>query len=69
MFDKVQLSEPGTLKELRMISGMNQEGFAKYLNIPLTTYRRYEKDAGKIELHRVIEICSKCKIEITMLKV
>lgn len=69
MFDKIQLSKPVTLKELRMISGLNQEGFAKYLEIPLTTYRRYEKNTGKIELHKVLDICSKCKIEISMLKV
>lgn len=36
------------LKELRMLYKITQERCAKYLGIPLRTYKRYESDETKI---------------------
>ena len=40
----VKITGKVTLAELRALEGMTQEKFAKFVGIPYTTYRRYEKN-------------------------
>jgi len=69
MFEKVRVVEPVTLIEIRKLAGMTQEEFSKFLGVPNTSYRRYEKDASKMELGLVFTICEKTGIPIEKIKV
>lgn len=57
MLEKVQLVEKVTLKELRTLVGQTQEDFAKFVSIPITTYRRYEADPRCMEVGTLFDIC------------
>ena len=48
---------------------MNQEDFAKFLEIPYTTYRRYEADAKRIDFGTLLDICNKTGVPIEKIKV
>ena len=67
MLGKVELVGKVTLVELRKLSGMTQEQFAKFVNIPLTSYRRYEKDTNSMEVGKLVSICNKCGIGLEMI--
>ncbi len=47
MNKNIQITGKVTLAEVRAIAGMTQEKFAKFVGIPYTTYRRYEKKYWK----------------------
>jgi transcriptional regulator with XRE-family HTH domain len=55
MLEKVILKDKVTLKEIRLLLCFTQEEFAKYVQIPYTTYRRFEKGSkiGASELSRI----------------
>lgn len=57
MLEKIQITEPVTLEELRKLSGLTQKRFAEVVSIPLTTYRNYERHPEKMEVGQLIRIC------------
>lgn len=57
MLEKIQITEPVTLEELRKLSGLTQKNFAETVGIPLTTYRHYERNPEKMEVGQLIKIC------------
>lgn len=67
MLGKVELVGKVTLAELRKLSGMTQKQFAKFVDIPLTSYRRYEKDTSSMEVGKLLSICNKCGISLEMI--
>lgn len=69
MIDNVKITGKVTLAELRRLEGMTQEKFAKYVGIPYTTYRRYERNIGSAGFSEVVQICDKVGIGIENIKV
>lgn len=69
MLQNVQITGKVTLAELRAIVGMTQEKFAKYVGIPYTTYRRYEKNIESAGFLEVVRICDRVGIDIGKIKV
>ena len=69
MLDNIQIMGKITLKELRQITGASQEEFAKIVDIPFTTYRRYEKNVSKMEVGKLFQICEKLNVHIANIKV
>ena len=57
-----------TLKELRTLTGMTQEEFASYVEIPYTTYRRYELNLSTINATKLFQIFNKFSIPLDMYK-
>lgn len=62
--DKIQINGKLSLRELRGLTGMNQEEFAHFVGIPVTSYRRYERDTSSMEFGRVVQICDKLGISV-----
>lgn len=58
-----------TLADLRRINGMTQEKFSKYVGIPYTTYRRYEKNIESAGFADIVRICEKTGIDIGKIKI
>jgi transcriptional regulator with XRE-family HTH domain len=57
-----------TLKELRKLTGLSQEDFAKKVDIPFTTYRRYESNAPSMEAGRLFHICDTLGVSVANIK-
>lgn len=68
MLENVTITGKVTLLELRTLTGLTQEKFAKYVDIPYTTYRRYEKDISTAGFSEVLKICEKIGIGIEKIK-
>lgn len=62
------LVEPVDLKQLRMLYGLSQSGFANKLGVPLTTYRRWELNPRKMKIEDILNVCQKCEIQFMDLK-
>lgn len=69
MLEKIQVLEPVTLKELRRLTGLTQEEFAKEVDIPTTSYRRYESNPLCMDVGKLIGICEKVGIPFENIKV
>jgi len=69
MLEKVQIKEPITLEELRKLSGLTITEFSKEIDVPETTYRRYEREPRKMDVGKLLDICEKFEIPFDMIKV
>lgn len=69
MLEKVQVVEPITLEELRVLTGLSVSDFAKQIGIPETSYRRYEREPKKMEVGKLIEISEKFGIPLEKIKI
>lgn len=69
MLQNIEVTGKITLAELRGLTGMTQEKFAKFVEIPYTTYRRYEKDIRCAGFLEVLRICDKTGIGPDKIKV
>lgn len=58
-----------TLRELRLSRGMTQQQFADFVEIPYSTYRKYETHSTGIELGRLMRICEKNGIPMERIKI
>lgn len=54
-----------SLTQFRKDSGMSKRQYAIWLEIPYTTYLRYEKDVGRASFRDVLEICRKIGVPVT----
>lgn len=68
MKNNICVTDNITLGEIRGLMQMTQPEFAKYLNIPITTYRRYEKDITSARFGEAIKISDKLGIDIRYLR-
>lgn len=68
MLDNIQIMGKVTLRELRQLTGLNQEDFAKKIEIPFTTYRRYEKDPSSMDVGRLFKMCDILGISVSIIK-
>ena len=68
MLENVTITGKVTLLELRTLTGMTQERFAKLVEIPYTTYRRYEKDINSAGFSEIVRICEKVGVGIEKIK-
>ena len=57
-----------SLKEIREESGCSKLKYAKMLDIPYTTYVRYEEDLSSAPFRTVAKICDKLHLRIEELK-
>ncbi len=69
MNQNIQITGKVTLAEMRVIMGMTQKKFAKFVGIPYTTYRRYEKNIGSAGFSEIVQICDKVGVGIENIKV
>lgn len=69
MIRNIQITGKITLAELRALEGMTQKKFAKFVGIPYTTYRRYEKNIKSAGFSEVVRICEKVGVGIEKIKV
>lgn len=69
MLEKIQVVEPITLKELRVLTGLSQEDFSREVGIPLTSYRRYEANTRSMDVGKLVDICDKVGVSINFIKV
>lgn len=69
MLQNVQITGKVTLAELRALVGMTQEKFAKFVGIPYTTYRRYEKNIESAGFSEVVQICDKVGVGIEKIQI
>lgn len=69
LIENVKITGKVTLAELRALEGMTQEKFARFVGIPYTTYRRYEKNIGCAGFSEIVQICDKVGIGIEKIKV
>lgn len=69
MLDNIQIVGKVTLKELRQLTGLNQEDFSKKVNIPFTTYRRYEKNPKTMEVGRLFNLCDILGVSVANIKI
>ena len=60
--------EKKKLKDYRIDAGKSKMQFAKDLEIPYTTYLRYEADLQKAPVSEVAKICNKVHIEIQQIE-
>lgn len=68
MIHNVKITGKVTLAELRALEGMTQEKFAKFVGIPYTTYRRYEKNIESAGFSEILQICDKTGVGIEKIK-
>lgn len=68
MLENVTITGKVTLLELRTLTGLTQEKFAKFVDIPYTTYRRYERDISTAGFSEILKICEKVGIGIERIK-
>lgn len=68
MLENVNITGKVSLSELRTLTGMTQEKFAEYVDIPYSTYRRYEKDIKTAGFYEVVKICEKVGVGIEKIK-
>ncbi|PXV85941.1 DNA-binding XRE family transcriptional regulator [Lachnotalea glycerini] len=64
MENNTQFAKRMTLKEIRMNTGLTQEQFSKFVEIPYNTYKMYENDISKIEIGRLFKICNRVGIPV-----
>lgn len=57
-----------SLEELRKETGSSKLVFAKRLEIPYTTYLRYEENLSAAPFAAVVKICERLGISITEIK-
>lgn len=69
MMQSVKITGKVTLAELRALEGMTQKKFAKFVGIPYTTYRRYEKDIKSAGFSEIVKICDRVGVGIEKIKV
>ncbi len=69
MLENIQIIGKVSLKDLRTLSGLTQEDFAKKVDIPFTTYRRYEHDPSRMDAGRLFQICDIMGIEVSQIKI
>lgn len=69
MLENVQITGKVSLAELRTLTGMTQEKFAEFVEIPYTTYRRYEKNINSAGFSEIVRICDKVGIGIEKIKI
>lgn len=69
MLEKVQVVEPVTLEELRKLTGLSVAEFARSIDVPESTYRRYEKEPGKMEVGKLVEISDRFGVPIEKIKI
>jgi transcriptional regulator with XRE-family HTH domain len=69
MLENIQIMGKITIRDLRSLSGLSQQDFAKKVGIPFTTYRRYEHDVSKMEVGKLFQICEIFGISISNIKV
>lgn len=68
MLDNIQIIGKVYLKDLRRLTGLSQKEFADKAGIPLTTYRRYEKDTSKMEAGKLFKVCDILGVAATSIK-
>ena len=68
MLENIQIMGKVTLKELRTLTGLNQKEFADKVEIPFTTYRRYESDTASMEAGRLFKVCDILGVSISNIK-
>ena len=51
-----------TLEDYRKERGVSKRAFARWLEIPYTTYLRYEANINRAPFEEVIKICAKLEI-------
>jgi transcriptional regulator with XRE-family HTH domain len=69
MLDNIQIMGKVTLKELRKLTGLSQKEFAQKVNIPFTTYRRYENNPESMEAGRLFKLCDILGVSISNIKI
>jgi len=69
MLENIQIMGKVTLKELRKLTGLSQEEFAKRVGIPFTTYRRYEKNPKCMEAGRLFRMCDILGVPVNNIKI
>lgn len=68
VLENIQIMGKVTIKDLRILSGKSQKDFAEKVNIPFTTYRRYEKDVSKMEVGKLFQICDLLGVSVSNIK-
>ena len=68
MLENIQIMGKVTVKELRKLTGLSQKEFAEKVEIPMTTYRRYENDASKMEVGKLFKICDMLGVSLANIK-
>jgi transcriptional regulator with XRE-family HTH domain len=68
MLDDIQIMGKVYLRDLRKLTGLSQKDFANKVGIPLTTYRRYEKDTSKMEAGQLFSICDMLGVSASNIK-
>lgn len=68
MLDNIQIMGKVTIKELRTLTGLSQNDFAKKAEVPLTTYRRYEADVSKMEVGKLFQICDMLGVSVANIR-
>lgn len=69
MLENIQIMGKVTLKDLRRLTGLTQKQFADNVNIPLTSYRRYECNVSKMEVGQLFNICDKVGVSIENIQI
>lgn len=69
MLESIQIMGKVTLRELRKLTGLSQKDFSKKVGVPMTTYRRYEKDASRMEVGKLFEICDTLGVSVANIKI
>ncbi len=69
VLENIQIMGRITLKELRNLTGLSQQEFANKVDIPFTTYRRYEKDVSKMEVGKLFQICDIFGVSVSNIKI
>lgn len=69
MLKNIQIMGKVTLKELRQLTGLSQEEFAKKVEIPFTTYRRYERNPKCMDAGRLFRMCDILGVSVNNIKI
>jgi transcriptional regulator with XRE-family HTH domain len=69
MLENIQIMGKITLRDLRNLSGLSQQEFAKKVGVPFTTYRRWEHDVSKMEVGKLFQICDIFGVSISNIKI
>lgn len=69
MNENIEIKGKISLKELRGLMGMNQKKFAEFVEIPTTSYRRYEENSGSAGFAEILRICEKTGIGVEKIKI
>jgi DNA-binding XRE family transcriptional regulator len=69
MINEIHTADKITLKEIRQQTRLTQKEFSAFVEIPLTTYRKYENNISKMEVGQLFHICCKVGVPIEKIKV